>query len=269
MNQPTDLRELLREAQQELDSSHYVNEKSDLWKRIDAALAQLPDAKPDGWRDMVNDLLHYFENPPHEFSAEQEDRLISRLHAFLKVLQPPAGKDDRLEEALQISKDMTQAMLIAEDRARTAEHVMQEDCAISAKRAEDAEKRLANSIPREIHERLVWALEEEIASLNAHILRYAEGIAERDAEIERLTSQATQWRAHQDVIRQSVKPNTIHIVLRINKDGVFCEREAVASLYEIQHAVLGSRVVGEKCRRYYEELEDSCDRIASEHERGG
>jgi hypothetical protein len=42
----TDLRELLREAQQELDSSHYVNEKSDLWKRIDAALAQPPDANP-------------------------------------------------------------------------------------------------------------------------------------------------------------------------------------------------------------------------------
>jgi hypothetical protein len=150
---------------------------------------------------------------------------------------------------------------VAIGKNRTDDPEIIEALACAARMRED------RIVPKD--ERLVWALEEEIASLNAHILRYAEGIAERDAEIERLTSQATQWRAHQDVIRQSVKPNTIHIVLRINKDGVFCEREAVASLYEIQHAVLGSRVVGEKCRRYYEELEDSCDRIASEHERGG
>lgn len=53
--------------------------------------SKLVPVEPTRWADLVNDLLHYFENPPHEFSAEQEQRLISRLHGELKNSAAPTS----------------------------------------------------------------------------------------------------------------------------------------------------------------------------------
>jgi len=47
--------------------------------------APVPAAVPEGWRTLVSDVLAYFDTPVHDFSAEQEQRLIARLQTMLSA----------------------------------------------------------------------------------------------------------------------------------------------------------------------------------------
>lgn len=41
-----------------------------------------------GWTELMDDLLHYFESPSHEWSAEQEANLTARLRGARKAAAP-------------------------------------------------------------------------------------------------------------------------------------------------------------------------------------
>lgn len=91
----------------------------------DSATAQ--QQEPHWWFALVNDLLHYFENPQHEFSAEQEARLTSRLHAALNDRAFPP------DTAALIAERDAQMLLV-----KACEHIAEGD---------DGWERLRNECP--------------------------------------------------------------------------------------------------------------------------
>lgn len=56
--------------------------------------APVPAAVSDGWLALVSDVLAYFDTPAHDFSAEQEQRLIVRLQAMLSAAPASAVPED-------------------------------------------------------------------------------------------------------------------------------------------------------------------------------
>lgn len=69
-----------------LNESHYQNTVEDgSWPIRALYAAPVPAAVPEGWRTLVSDVLAYFDTPAHDFSAEQEQRLIVRLQAMLSA----------------------------------------------------------------------------------------------------------------------------------------------------------------------------------------
>jgi hypothetical protein len=144
----TDLRELLREAACELEhaSRGVIDETycGDLHRRIDAALAQPPDAKPVGWMcEKPND------RSPTEWPAMQCSQFARGAFPVYRAPQPPAGNSDAIPREIH-------ERLIAEMKADHA-HEYEQHCQqaaddakkIAEKDAEIARLKLALKIARD------------------------------------------------------------------------------------------------------------------------
>ena len=66
------------------------------------------------------------------------------------------------------------------------------------------------------------------------------------------------WFNHQNVIRASTIPNTLHIHLRVNDGGIYNTRDGVIDLYAMQAAATHpANIVARTVERYYREMVDA------------
>jgi hypothetical protein len=93
MNQPIDLRELLREARKLIQKLPGHTAHS-LWARIDAALAQTQDAKPVAWIDPSKQQAFITEEFKGVLRTWANARVVKPDIDLYIAPQPPAGKGE-------------------------------------------------------------------------------------------------------------------------------------------------------------------------------
>jgi hypothetical protein len=177
MNQPIDLRELLRETRDAAKDCSFIiaawlsnpRERPDLessarialkrWLKVepklsDAALAQSPDAKPVCWINRGD----FEAMQDHQFKSclvwATEDEFHKARMPLYAAPQPPAGKSEPVAFMAGVAKDFlndcTQSKKLAEEWRQAGL------CVIPLYEAPP------DAIPREIHERLIAEKDREL-----------------------------------------------------------------------------------------------------------
>jgi hypothetical protein len=167
----TDLRELLRETRGWLACVEPINEPvvNALKAKIDAALAQPPDAEPFCWICEDDERILHDEGSCTVYEQEQETKILPpyRQRPLYTDPQPPAGKGVVQAKCSECGKQSTPDSMWAlycldcceSIRAHSAKDAVRAE-PMQRQPIQDSSASGAASIPREIHERLIAEHEE-------------------------------------------------------------------------------------------------------------